>query len=163
MFAVAVLTAVCLGWSRPPEEWTDVSGTVRYKGKALKGGTIQFLGSDGATYPATIGVDGTYRARVRVGEARVLVSCIDGAGPERGGGKNPALTVSVLRETFSRIIELGRLTLGTITRELNETLRRKEEARIYHWHQRTGQYPPRRAGAASPTVEGAAGETSHPP
>jgi hypothetical protein len=50
---------------------------VRYKGKALGGGTIQFLGSDGATYPARIGADGTYRARVRVGQAQVLVSCVD--------------------------------------------------------------------------------------
>jgi hypothetical protein len=58
---------------------TDVSGTVRYKGKALKGGTIQFLGSDDATYPARIGADGSYRARVRVGEAQVLVSCVDEA------------------------------------------------------------------------------------
>jgi hypothetical protein len=46
----------------------DVCGTVRYEGKALSSGTIPFLGSDGATYPATIGSDGTYRARVRVGE-----------------------------------------------------------------------------------------------
>jgi hypothetical protein len=50
---------------------------VRYKGKALKGGTIPFLGSDGAAYPAWIGADGAYRVRVRVGEAKVLVSCID--------------------------------------------------------------------------------------
>jgi hypothetical protein len=50
---------------------------VRYKGKALSGGTIQFLGSDGAAYPAKIGSDGAYRARVRVGQAQVLVSCID--------------------------------------------------------------------------------------
>jgi hypothetical protein len=77
LLAVAVLTAVCLRWSRPPEEWADVSGTVKYKGKALGGGTIQFLGSDGATYPARIGADGAYRVRVRVGQGRVLVSCVD--------------------------------------------------------------------------------------
>jgi hypothetical protein len=77
VLAVAVLSAVCLRWSRPPEEWTDVSGTVSYQGKALSSGTIPFLGIDGAAYPATIGVDGTYRARVRVGEARVLVSSVD--------------------------------------------------------------------------------------
>jgi hypothetical protein len=50
---------------------------VRYKGKALKGGTIQFLGSDGAGYQAKIGAVGTYRAGVRVGDAQVLVSSID--------------------------------------------------------------------------------------
>jgi hypothetical protein len=52
---------------------------VRYKGKALGSGTIPFLGSDSAAYPAKIGSDGAYRARVRVGEARVLVSCVDEA------------------------------------------------------------------------------------
>jgi hypothetical protein len=57
----------------------DVTGTVRYKGKALSSGTIPFLGSDGATYPAKIGGDGSYRARVRVGGAKVLVSCVDEA------------------------------------------------------------------------------------
>jgi hypothetical protein len=41
--------------------------------------TIPFLGSDGATYPAKVGPDGAYRVRVRVGEARVLLSCIDEA------------------------------------------------------------------------------------
>jgi hypothetical protein len=50
---------------------------VRYKGKVLSGGTIPFLGNDGTAYQAKIGPDGTYRVRVRVGEARVLVSCID--------------------------------------------------------------------------------------
>jgi hypothetical protein len=50
---------------------------VRYKGEALKGGTIPFLGSGGAASPARIGSDGAYRARVRVGEAGVLVSCVD--------------------------------------------------------------------------------------
>jgi hypothetical protein len=71
----ASLTACQRSSGLPPV--SDVSGTVRYKGKALGGGTIQFLGSDGAAYPATIGADGAYRVRVRVGEAAVLVSCID--------------------------------------------------------------------------------------
>ena len=39
---------------------------------------------------------------------------------------------------------LRELTLPGVLRELNATLRRKEEARIYHWFQRTGHYPPRR-------------------
>ena len=78
-------------------------------------------------------------------------------------GKNPALTLSVLREAFSRIIALGRLTLEAVARELNETLRRKEEARIYHWYQQTGQFPPRRVRVAPPAVPCTAGETSRPP
>jgi hypothetical protein len=63
----------------------------------------------------------------------------------------PALTVSVLREVFSRVIALDRLTLEGIVRELNEVLRRKEEARIYHWIANTGQYPPRRPGSCQPS------------
>ncbi len=58
---------------------------------------------------------------------------------------------------------LQRLTLESISRELNETLRRKEEARIYHWYQRTGQFPPRRARLAPLAEQGTAGETSRPP
>ena len=54
----------------------------------------------------------------------------------------------MLREAFSRIIALQQLTVEAITRELNETLRRKEEARIYNWHQQAGQFPPRCARAA---------------
>jgi hypothetical protein len=87
----AVLTAVCLRQPKPEEDveavrrwWSgemasagDVTGTVSYKGKALGSGTIQFLGGDRAAYPAKIGADGTYRVRVRVGEARVLLSSID--------------------------------------------------------------------------------------
>jgi hypothetical protein len=43
------------------------------------------------------------------------------------------------------MIALRHLTPARIAAELSATLRRKEEARIYHWHHRTGQYPPRRA------------------
>jgi len=50
----------------------------------------------------------------------------------------------VLREALGRVIALYRLTVGGVLHELNETLRRKEEARIYHWFKRTGEYPPRR-------------------
>jgi len=54
----------------------------------------------------------------------------------------PALTVSVLRELFSRVLALERLTLADIVREMNEALRRTEEARIYHWMANVGKYPP---------------------
>jgi SRSO17 transposase len=62
----------------------------------------------------------------------------------------PALTVSVLREVFSRVIALGHLTWEGIVRELNEVLQRKEEARIYHWITNTGKYPPRRSVTGQP-------------
>lgn len=66
--------------------------------------------------------------------------------------RTAALTVSVLREVFSRVLALGRVTLETIVRELNETLRRTEEARIYQWVASTGKYPPRRAVPSEPRV-----------
>jgi SRSO17 transposase len=58
--------------------------------------------------------------------------------------KTPAMTVSILREAFSRLIMMSILTLAVIARELNATLHRKETARIYHWMNGTKQYPPRR-------------------
>jgi SRSO17 transposase len=64
----------------------------------------------------------------------------------------PALTVSVLREVFSRVLALGRVTLPAIVWELNETLRRTEEARIYHWMENTGKYPPRRPTPSEPII-----------
>jgi SRSO17 transposase len=66
----------------------------------------------------------------------------------------PALTVSVLREVFSRVLALGRLTLAEIVREMNEVLRRTEEARIYHWMKNTGEYPPRRPIVSEPSITG---------
>jgi hypothetical protein len=64
------------------------------------------------------------------------------------------MTVSVLREVFSRIIELGQVTVANIIREVNATLRRKEEARIYYWVHTEQKYPPSRTGGRGP--EGAA-------
>ena len=54
----------------------------------------------------------------------------------------------MLREALALTLAM-RLTPEAALRELNAILRRKEEARIYHWRQRTGGYPPRR-GAAAP-------------
>jgi len=62
----------------------------------------------------------------------------------RGQKKTPALTPSVLREVMSRLLVLRMLTLEGMTREVNATLRRKEEARIYSYYHETGRYPPRR-------------------
>jgi hypothetical protein len=42
------------------------------------------------------------------------------------------------------MMALRHLAATRIAEELSATLRRKEEARICHWHQQTGQYPPRR-------------------
>jgi hypothetical protein len=57
----------------------EVSGTVRYNGKPLPSGTIQFLGSDGVPCAGTIHSDGTFSVQVPAGEAKVIVSCLDEA------------------------------------------------------------------------------------
>jgi SRSO17 transposase len=64
----------------------------------------------------------------------------------------PALSVSVLREVFSRVLALGRLSLADIVGEMNEVLRRTEEARIYHWVANVGEYPPRRTDRSDGVV-----------
>jgi len=70
---------------------------------------------------------------------------VSGGGEStRSKKKTPALTPSVLREVMSRLLVLRMLTLEGMTREVNATLRRKEEARIYSYHHETGRYPPRR-------------------
>jgi hypothetical protein len=55
----------------------EVRGTVRCDGKPLPFGTIQFLGQDGLPYAGTIQADGTFSVQVPVGEAKVLVRCVD--------------------------------------------------------------------------------------
>ena len=70
--------------------------------------------------------------------------------------------MSVLREAFSRLFALEHLTLDRIVEELNQSLRRKEMARIYHWHQQTGQYPPRRDAGGEPRGQAPAGALASP-
>lgn len=62
------------------------------------------------------------------------------------------MTVSVLREAFSRLLALSHLTLPGIVRELNATMRRTEEARIYHWVNNVEEYPPRRTRESATTA-----------
>jgi hypothetical protein len=61
----------------------EVRGTVRYKGKPLPFGTIQFLGRDGLPYAGKIQPDGTFSVQVPAGEAKVIVSCVDEARMSR--------------------------------------------------------------------------------
>ena len=68
--------------------------------------------------------------------------------------KPPAMTVSVLRELFSSLLTVQVLTVERIAKERNETLRRKETARIYAGHQKTNTYPPRRPGAKETSASG---------
>jgi hypothetical protein len=65
----------------------EVSGTVRCNGKPLPFGTIQFLGPDGIPCTGPIGPDGTFSVRVPLGEAKVIVSCLDEARMKRFTGR----------------------------------------------------------------------------
>jgi hypothetical protein len=57
----------------------EVTGTVRYKGKPLSFGTIQFLGQDSRPRAAPIQPDGSFLVQVPTGKAKVIVSCVDEA------------------------------------------------------------------------------------
>jgi hypothetical protein len=82
----------------------DVSGTVKYKGKPLDGGQIQFQAGNGKIFAADIDKDGKYTVTgVPSGSAKIAVSYIDPKVTEywkamsaggRGnpeGGKAPSL------------------------------------------------------------------------
>lgn len=61
------------------------------------------------------------------------------------------MTVSALREVMARLFARRATTAERIAREINAVLRRKEEARIYHYVHGAGRYPPRRT-AGEPHV-----------
>jgi|SRR5262245_16226834 len=74
-FALVILV---LGAAVGCKSWGTVSGKITYKNKPIPGGSIQFLGSDGAVYSAEVNKeDGSYSVRVPSGDAQVLISCID--------------------------------------------------------------------------------------
>jgi hypothetical protein len=86
----------------------EVSGTVRYRGKPLPFGTIQFLGQDGVPCAGRIGPDGTFSVLVPAGEAKVIVSCVDEArmsrlARQRVGGPGRALPPTLPAGGFSLI------------------------------------------------------------
>ncbi len=49
-----------------------------------------------------------------------------------------------MREVFARLLSPERPRLCEIAAEITRVLRRNEEARIYHWYKRTGNFPPPR-------------------
>jgi len=69
-----------------------VTGTVTYKGKALKGGSVVFIppaGGQAATVSAQIGEDGTFTAeKVPVGDVKVTVDT-SYLKPARGPAQTP--------------------------------------------------------------------------
>ena len=54
------------------------------------------------------------------------------------------MTVPQVRVIFTELLHLPAASPEQIAAVINRTLRRTEEARIYHWHTATGQFPPRR-------------------
>ena len=61
------------------------------------------------------------------------------------GGKTPAVTVSQVREVFTRLLRSPAPSPERIAEVVGRVLRRKEAARIYKWHKATGGFPPRRS------------------
>ena len=60
------------------------------------------------------------------------------------GGKTPAVTLSQLRQIFTRFLRCPAPPVEEIADEVTRVLRRNEESRIYHWYKTTGKFPPRR-------------------
>jgi hypothetical protein len=54
------------------------------------------------------------------------------------------VTVPQVRAIFTELLHTPAATPEQIAVVINETLRRNEQARIYHWHKATGSFPPRR-------------------
>ncbi len=62
----------------------------------------------------------------------------------RVGGKTPAVTVSQVREIFTRLVRVPAPSPERIAQQVTRVLWRTEAARIYKWHKATGRFPPRR-------------------
>lgn len=62
----------------------------------------------------------------------------------RMGKKSPAVTASQVRALFTELLRHPRPTYREIARKVSEALRRNEEARIYAWYAKIGQFPPRK-------------------
>ena len=54
------------------------------------------------------------------------------------------MTVSQVREIFSRLLQSPAPSPERIAEIVTRVLWRKEAARIYKWHKKTGRFPPRR-------------------
>ena len=50
-----------------------------------------------------------------------------------------------MHEVFARLLQPEPPSAARIAEEVSRVLRRNEEARIYHWHAATGEFPPRRS------------------
>jgi len=48
-----------------------------------------------------------------------------------------------MRAILARLLRHPAPTARQIAQEVSDVLRRNEQTRIYHWHARTGRFPPR--------------------
>jgi hypothetical protein len=78
-FAAILAVLLCQTLTGCAGRLAGVSGIVRYDGKPLSHGTIQFLGTDGIARAGTIQPDGSFSVQVPVGVAKVIVTCFDEA------------------------------------------------------------------------------------
>jgi SRSO17 transposase len=67
------------------------------------------------------------------------------------GKKNPGITASLVRLIFTELLRCPAPTAREVARKVSAKLRRTEEARIYHWYERTRKFPtPRPEPGARP-------------
>jgi len=58
--------------------------------------------------------------------------------------------VSQVRSIFTELLRQPGPSVAVIAEAVSRVLRRNEEARLYHWHQQTGAFPPRRPKPGRP-------------
>jgi hypothetical protein len=97
------------GGPKKLQQYTELSGTVRFKGKPVTGGSISFFGKEGeAAKTAPIKPDGTYTVQAPVGDVTISVDNSmlkpgfkkvekrpgqgQGAGPRPGMGEQTEIT-----------------------------------------------------------------------
>jgi hypothetical protein len=101
LFGASLIFAVAaFGCAKNPHAPAKVSGSVSYKGNPVKGGTIQFYGSDGAAYSCQISPDATYSVTdIPEGELVVTVETesINPARKAAVGGKDYERRMSTMQ------------------------------------------------------------------
>lgn len=73
MIAIVVQSAGCGGPAAPPRQYADVVGTVKYQGKPLTTGQVQFQPPSGTIDVGTIKADGTFTMKGTVGMNTVMI------------------------------------------------------------------------------------------
>ena len=63
------------------------------------------------------------------------------------GEKNPGITASLVRQIVTELLRCPKPSAREVARKVSAKLRRTEEARIYHWYERTRKFPPPRPGS----------------